>query len=64
MSKELYGQERVTFELPDGSCRSVPTAWTDFAPPDPYLAIGGARSRFRVEDLLALVDLLAAVKRG
>ena len=63
MSKELYGQDRVTFELPDGSCRSVPTGWTDFAPPDPYLTVGGGRARFRIEDLLALVDLLAGVKR-
>ena len=63
VSKELYGQERVTFELPDGACRSVPTGWTDYEPPDPYLSIGGGRSRFRVEDLLALVDLIEQVKR-
>ena len=29
-------------------------------PADPYLSIGSGRSRFRVADLLALADLVAA----
>jgi hypothetical protein len=28
-------------------------------PADPYLGVGGGRSRFRVTDLLALADLVA-----
>ena len=39
---------------------SVPISWTDYRPPDPYLQIGQGRSRFRVEDLLALATLVAA----
>jgi len=60
VAKMLWGEERVTFEHPDGSLRSVPIGWTDAAPPDPYLALGRGRSRFRVEDLLRLTELLAA----
>jgi hypothetical protein len=51
----------VTLELPDGSLCSVPVGWTDFLPPDSYLSIGGGRSRFRVEDLLIVADLIAAI---
>jgi hypothetical protein len=60
VAKQLWGEDRVTFQHPDGSLCSVPVGWTDRLPPDPYLSIGRGRSRFRVEDLLALVDLLAA----
>jgi hypothetical protein len=37
----------------------VPVGWTDFVPADPYLSVGRGRSRFRVEDLRALADLVA-----
>jgi len=60
VAKQLWGEDRITFEHPDGSLHSVPVGWTDFIPADPYLSIGGGRSHFRIEDLLALVDLVAA----
>jgi Family of unknown function (DUF5372) len=52
--------DRVTFEDPAGGLRSVPIDWTDCVPADPYLSLGGGRSRFRVEDLVALADLVRA----
>ena len=58
VSKQLWGEERVTIELEDSSLLSIPIGWTDFHPPDPYLSIGDGRARFRVEDLLILVDLV------
>jgi hypothetical protein len=58
VSRKLWGEERVTFERPDGSVCSVPTGWTDAAPPDPYVSLGRSRSRFRVEDLLRLAELI------
>ena len=45
-------------QLPDGSFRSLPVGWTDLMPVDPYVAVGGGRSRFRIEDLLELVELI------
>jgi len=60
VAKQLWGEERVTLQLPDGAPYSVPLSWTDVLPADPYVSLGGGRSRFRVEDLLALADLLAA----
>jgi hypothetical protein len=35
--------------------------WTDFVPADPYVSVGGGRSRFRVEDLRALVELVTTL---
>jgi len=34
------------------------TTTGDVRPADPYLSLGGGRSRFRVEDLLALVAMV------
>ena len=45
-------------QLPDGSFRSLTVGWTDLMPVDPYVAVGGGRSRFRIEDLLELVELI------
>lgn len=57
--KPLRGEERIIFQRPDGAFCSVVVGWTDRAIPDPYLAVGRGRSRFRVSDLLALADLMA-----
>jgi hypothetical protein len=62
VAKQLWGEDRVTFEHSDGTLHSVPLGWTDVVPADPYLSVGGGRSRFRVEDLLALAGLV--VSRG
>jgi Family of unknown function (DUF5372) len=62
VSKKLWGESRVTIQLPDGSPLSVPISWTDTAPGDPYLHVSGGRSRFRVEDLLALAKLISAAR--
>jgi hypothetical protein len=54
----LWGEDRVTFEHPGRGLCSVPITWTDFVPADPYVSVGRGRSRFRVEDLVALVELV------
>jgi Family of unknown function (DUF5372) len=59
----LWGEERVTIQLADRTPLSVPVSWTDAAPADPYIVVGGGRSRFRVEDLLYLAELVAALRR-
>ena len=49
----------MTLQFTDGSLQSVPVGWTDVAPADPYVSVGKGRSHFRVEDLLALSDIMA-----
>lgn len=51
----LPGEERV---------RSMPAGWTDVEGPDPFLVLAAGRSAFRVDDLLALVRLLAELTAG
>ena len=51
----------MTIELTDGSLYSVPVSWTDFLPPDPYQTVGNGKSRFRVEDLILLAQLITVV---
>ncbi len=56
--KWLWGEERVTVELSDMTYRSIPVAWTDAAPVDPHISVGGGRSLFRVEDLMELACMI------
>ncbi|OGR50904.1 MAG: hypothetical protein A3I11_06230 [Elusimicrobia bacterium RIFCSPLOWO2_02_FULL_39_32] len=58
VSKPLWGEDRVTLQFADNTFNSVPLSWTDLAPKNPYLSLGKGRSRFRVEDLLLLSDLI------
>lgn len=60
----LWGEDRITIQMADGSPHSVPVSWTDAIPVDAYTAVGRGRSRFRVEDLLALAKLIAVNGRG
>ena len=42
-----------------GRVRSLPTAWTSLASPDPFVAVSAGRSFFRIQDLVALLELSA-----
>jgi hypothetical protein len=41
----------------DQRLRSLPLAWTSLAPLDPFVSLAAGRARFRMEDLLRLVQL-------
>jgi hypothetical protein len=41
----------------DQHLRSLPLAWTSLAPSDPFVSLAAGRARFRMEDLLRLVQL-------
>ena len=45
----------------EGRVRSLPTAWTSLASPDPFVAISAGRSFFRIQDLVALVALIGGL---
>lgn len=61
--RQTWGEDRVFFFDDDGTQRSLPTGWTDAAPPDPFVALSGGRSAFRPVDLLDLVELIAGLRR-
>jgi len=57
-----WGEYRVTFyETPD-RVRTLPAAWTSFAPPDPDVIVAAGRAAFRVRDLLALTKLIQRIE--
>jgi hypothetical protein len=58
-----WGEGRVFYRDPQGHRASMPVGWTSLAAQDPYLAVGAARSRFRLPDLIDLAALLAGVRR-
>jgi hypothetical protein len=50
------------YVTPNGRTRSLPVAWTDVAPVDPFVATAAGRAPFRVEDVLALAALLRDIR--
>lgn len=60
--RQTWGEDRVFFVDEEGTQRSLPRAWTDAADLDPFVALAGGRSPVRVEDLLALVELVDGLR--
>ena len=58
-----WGNELIYYHDARGRLVSVPAAWTDRAPPDPAVVVSAGRSPFRLEDLLELTRLLAALEQ-
>ena len=59
-----WGEYRVWFFDDEEQLRSLPAAWTDVAPPDPFVAVAAGRAPFRLEDLRRLAALLRALDAG
>ena len=55
-----WGEDRVWLYDDHGRLRRIPTVWTDRAPIDPFVALAGGRSAFRVCDLLELAEFVEA----
>ena len=53
-----WGEDRVFIYDTDGTLRSFPASVTDVVPVDAFTYISAGRSAFRVDDLLALRELL------
>jgi hypothetical protein len=54
-----WGEPRVFFHDPTtGRLRSLPTAWTNLTPPDPFVVLAAGRAILRFTDLQRLIRLL------
>ncbi len=53
-----WGEDRVTFHDREGRLRGLPASWTSVVGPDPFVVLSAGRAVFRVEDLLALVEVV------
>ena len=60
--RQTWGEDRVFFLDDDATLKSLPTAWTDAARPDVFVAVAAGRSPFRAEDLVALAALVARAR--
>jgi hypothetical protein len=60
--RRTWKQDRVFILLGDGTVSSLPTAWTDVVEPDVFVTAAAGRSAFRVEDLVALVELIGVLR--
>jgi len=60
--RHTWGEDRVFFVDEEGTQRSLPRAWTDAADLEPFVVLAGGRSPVRVEDLLALVELIDGLR--
>ncbi len=61
--RQTWGEDRVFFFAEDGTQCSLARAWTDAGDVDVFVVLAGGRSPFRVDDLLALVELLDGLRR-
>jgi Family of unknown function (DUF5372) len=54
-----WGEPRVFFHDPTtGRLRSLPTAWTNLAPPAPFVVLAAGRAILRFTDVQMLIRLL------
>jgi hypothetical protein len=60
--RQVWGEDRVSFFDEGGVQRSLPRGWTDAADVDPFVVVAAGRSALRVEDLVALVDVIAGLR--
>jgi hypothetical protein len=60
--KNNWAEDRVFFFAGDGQLTSLPSAWTDVDPPDPFVMVSAGRSAFTVDDLLALAALIDGMR--
>ncbi len=59
--RQTWGEDRVFFYDDDGAVASLPVGWTDAAPVDVFVAVAAGRCAFRVDDLVALSELVATI---
>ncbi len=57
--RQNWGEDRVFFFDDEGVQRSLPRGWTDAQDVDPFVVMAAGRCAVRVEDLVALVELIA-----
>jgi len=60
--RHRFGEERVLYRDRHGHLASLPARWTSVVAEDPFVVVAAGRSRFRVADLLELVELIGRLR--
>ncbi len=63
MQRTAYGEPRVFYLDPaTAQVRSLPRAWTDLAPPDPFRLVAADRAILRLTDLRTLAAMVQVLR--
>ncbi len=57
-----WGEDRIYCHDGDGQLFSLPAAWTDAAPDDPFVVVAAGRCPFTVDGLLRLAELIDGLR--
>src|SRR3989304_4004889 len=57
-----WGEDRVYYRDRRGHLTSLPAGWASVVPEDAFVTVAAGRSRFRVEDLVALAALVLRLR--
>jgi hypothetical protein len=61
--RNTWGDPRILFyDTTTGRVRSISTAWTNLAPPDPFVQRAAGRALLRLTDLQELVRLVSVLQ--
>jgi hypothetical protein len=62
--RQTWGEDRVFFYGADDTVCSLPAGWKDAVAEDVFVTVAAGRCAFRVEDLVALGDLVETIRGG
>jgi hypothetical protein len=62
--RRTWDVDRVFFRGPGGGVVSLPAAWTDAVPADPFAVMADGQVPFRTADLLAAAELVSRLRPG
>lgn len=60
--RRAWDEDRVALTDENGELVSLPAAWTDVDPVEPFVAMAAGRCPFRVSDPLAAAELIEALR--
>ena len=60
--RQTWGEDRVFFVDGEGTQCSLPCGWTDAVDSDPFVTLAAGRSALRLEDLLALLEIVDGLR--
>ena len=62
--RNAWGEDRVYYRDREGRLCRLPASWTDAVEPDPLVALGADRAAVRLDDMIALLELVEMIHGG
>ena len=62
--RNAWGEDRVYYRDRQQRLCRLPASWTDAVDPDPLVALGGDRAAVRLDDMVALLELVEMISSG